>query len=497
MVLGNKSEKKAIKLKVENHQWEFDLQNILNIFKPYMGPRQSEYVVISKVDGDCVSASVVQGDKVIGISSLCVQSADSNRGLRQGAKKTLYTVLAQVTGQDMPWGVLTGIRPTKIVHHYKNKKYTESSIKEKLIEDYCISQEKADLMIEIANEEGKVLSKNKEDEISLYIGIPFCPTRCLYCSFTSYSLKEKSQLVDEYLDALIKEIKAVASWVRDRPIRSLYIGGGTPTSLDHRQLERLLKEVDTCFNIDSIEEYTVEAGRPDTLSQNKLRLMKKYHVGRISINPQTMSQKTLDAVGRGHTVEDIIATFRMAREEGHENINMDLIIGLPEESTDDVVHTVDELAKLKPDSITVHTLAIKRASRLKQELKEYDLAKMGEVEKMLAIAAKGAEKMGMQPYYMYRQKDTLGTFENIGYAMPGKESIYNIQMIAEQQTIIAMGAGAVTKIVSSGGKKIERVPNVRNLEQYIQRIDEMIERKVGRDGSKIILEKSNICDIPL
>ncbi len=473
--MGNKSK---VELRVENHHSEYELQNILNVFEPFMGLEAGDigYVVMSQVDGKKVSAQVLKGEQLMASSSLNIEDEGV---LRQGLKKTLYTVLAEVTGRHAPWGVLTGIRPTKVVHNYKKENYSESSINQKLIEDYCISREKASLMIEIANKEEEILSQNKEGEISLYIGIPFCPTRCLYCSFTSYSLKEKGSQVDAYLDALIKEINYVSRMTKGRHIRSLYIGGGTPTSLNDQQLKRLLEEVGKCFNIDDIEEYTIEAGRPDTLNRNKLRIMKEHKVGRISINPQTMNQKTLDDVGRSHSVEDIVRIFHMAREEGHGNINMDLIIGLPGEGPADVSNTMAELGKLKPDSITVHTMAIKRASRLKEEIEDYDLSQVEDIQEMLDITASGAKKMGMEPYYMYRQKDILGNFENVGYALLGKESIYNIQMIAEQETIIAMGAGAVTKVVSDDGKNIKRIPNVKNLEQYIGRIGEMIERKAG------------------
>lgn len=386
------NKKVKVELIVENHSSEYELQNIVNIFKPYMGvgvkedsqggdPRGTneadniDYIVISRVDKSIVSATVsarvLKGNWLMAESSLDIMDKgmldiEKEDVIRQGLKKTLYTVLSQVTGREMPWGVLTGIRPTKVVHNYKKRNDSETAINEKLIEDYCISREKTSLMMEIASKEEEVLSQNKENEISLYIGIPFCPTRCLYCSFTSYSLKEKGEQVDAYLDALIKEIHYVSKITKGRPVRSLYIGGGTPTSLDHKQLERLLMEIEKCFAIEEIEEYTVEAGRPDTIDRAKLRLMKQYQVGRISINPQTMSQKTLDAVGRSHRVEDIVSVFRIAREEGHQNINMDLIIGLPGESPSDVANTMEELQKLKPDSITVHTMAIKKGLAAKR-----------------------------------------------------------------------------------------------------------------------------------
>jgi len=471
-------------LKTENHTSDFELQNIINVFKPYMDSK-AEYTIISKLEADICSAQItgMDGDLLAkaseGVELRNPSNREKNDMVRQALKKTLYRVLSKVTDQVLPWGVLTGIRPTKIMHHYKAKNYTESSIKQILIEDYCISREKVNLMINIAKKEEEVLQSNKNKELSIYIGIPFCPTRCLYCSFTSYSLDQKGEQVEAYLLALIKEITFVAKAVKDRPIRSLYIGGGTPTSLNEAQFERLLGAVDSFFDIKEIEEYTVEAGRPDTINRKKLKLMKQYGVGRISINPQTMNQRTLNIIGRSHCVKDIVEVFHMAREEGHENINMDLIVGLPGESIEDVKVTVEKIKGLHPDSITVHTLAIKRGSRLKETMNDYELPSSNNIERMLAITAEAASHMGMVPYYMYRQKDIGGNFENVGYARIGKECIYNIQMIAEQQTIIAMGAGAVTKIVYKDGKGIERIPNVKNLEEYIERIDEMIERKGG------------------
>ncbi|MBQ7085756.1 MAG: coproporphyrinogen dehydrogenase HemZ, partial [Anaerotignum sp.] len=258
---------------------------------------------------------------------------------------------------------------------------------------------------------------------------------------------------------------------------NIYIGGGTPTSLNEAQLERLLQKVEELFHPDETMEYTVEAGRPDTITREKLRLMKEYRVNRISINPQTMNDKTLMAVGRKHSVDDIRRVFREAREEGHENINMDLILGLPGENAEDVRNTMEEIMKLEPDNVTVHTLAVKRASRLREELDQHDMTTADTLEAMLDIAADYAEKMGMEPYYMYRQKNMVGNFENVGYCHPGKEGVYNVQIMEEKQTILAAGAGASTKTVDPETDRIERVFNVKSIEDYIGRIDEMIERK--------------------
>lgn len=469
-----------MELKLENHNCRYELQNIINLFQPYID-KGVNYTVLSNANGNICTTQILEDEQIIGEVSKDINTINGVTGspeyrLRLALKATLYKALFQLTNQTMPWGILTGIRPTKIVHRYIKRNYNPSEMVQVLLEEYCISREKAQLMVEVAQKEKQILSQNQKEEISIYIGIPFCPTRCLYCSFTSYSLEKKSNQVDGYLDALIKEIEYVAQSTKERTIRSIYIGGGTPTSLNEIQLAKLLHIIDQRFDIKSIEEYTVEAGRPDTISREKLRIMKNHGVNRISINPQTMNQKTLKVIGRHHGVEEIVRVFHEAREEGHENINMDLILGLPGETYKDVFYTMEQIKKLKPDSITVHTMAIKRASRLKQKQSNYQLANTEDIEKMLQITLEGANNMNMSPYYMYRQKDMLGNFENVGYATPGKECNYNVQMIAEQETIIAMGAGAVTKLVHSDGS-IERIPNVKNVEDYIARIDEMIQRK--------------------
>lgn len=463
-----------ITLKVVNHSFNHELNNVINIFKPYINDN-IKYEIISSLDNNICKTEILSLDKVLYANKIDIST--SNISKLNNIKKSLYKALSKLIDREMPWGYLNGIRPTKIVHNFKEKDYNDSEIDEILVEDYCISREKARLMVNVVKEEEKILKTNNDNKVSIYIGIPFCPSKCLYCSFTSYSIDKYKDKIDDYLKALMKEIKYIAEATKDKKVESLYIGGGTPTSLNERQLELLLSYIDTSFNLEEIDEYTVEAGRPDTINREKLRLMKKHGVARISINPQTMNQKTLDVIGRDHSVEDIINTFEIAREEGHNNINMDLIMGLPGESKEEVVYTMKELTKLNPENITVHTMAVKRTSRLKKHITDNSLLVNDEIEQMLGSADKYIRNMNMIPYYMYRQKDTVGTLENIGYAKPGTESIYNVQMIAEQQTIIAAGSGAVTKIVSNKGKKIKRVANVRDIDHYINRIDEMIDRK--------------------
>ena len=325
--------------------------------------------------------------------------------------------------------------------------------------------------------ERKILDLNGPNDISLYIGIPFCPTRCLYCSFTSYPIDIYAKKADEYIEKLAIEMKFVSEAVKGRNIRSLYIGGGTPTSLSDEQFAVFMEHVAENFDVKNVGEFTVEAGRPDTITPDKLKAMKDSFVSRISINPQTMNQKTLDIIGRRHSVDDIRRAFFMARENGFENINMDIILGLPDEKTSDVENTMIQLEKLSPESITVHTLAVKRASRLKETINDYGLTAAEEMERMIEISSNYAEKIELKPYYMYRQKAMLGNFENVGYAKDGFESVYNVEIMEERQSVIAMGAGGATKLYNPMKNEISRVFNVKSVDDYLARIDEMIERK--------------------
>ena len=342
--------------------------------------------------------------------------------------------------------------------------------------DYLVTDEKIRLAMKVAKSEQRIV-ENGRGKIGLYIGIPFCPTRCLYCSFTSYPLDKYAGKVDLYLDALEREIKFTAELIKNKELESIYIGGGTPTSLNETQLERLLTLVSDSFK--TPVEYTVEAGRPDTISLDKLHIIKDHNVGRISINPQTLNDETLAAIGRRHTVEDFYKAFELARQAGHDHINTDIILGLPGEDETHVTKTMDGLERLSPESITVHTLAVKRASRLKETLEQYELTDFDRMEKMLAVTSERTAEMGLQPYYMYRQKNMVGNFENVGYCKPNCECIYNVQIMEEQQSIIALGAGGSTKTVEKtpDGDKIERIFNVKSVDDYINRIDEMIMRK--------------------
>lgn len=392
-------------------------------------------------------------------------------------KGFLYESLCAHTGKTLPWGNMTGIRPTKIAMSMLSEGATEEEIVKYYQDKHFVSEEKALLSLDIAKREKKLLSNlHYENGYSLYIGIPFCPTTCLYCSFTSYPIAMHRKRVGDYIDCLIREMDYVKEVYADRILDTVYIGGGTPTTLEAEDLDRLITALKERFDFNTVQEFTVEAGRADSITREKLEVLHKHGVDRISVNPQTMNQCTLDVIGRRHTVEQVLEAYKLAREIGFDNINMDLILGLPGEDVAEVTHTIEEVKKCNPDSLTVHSLAIKRASKLAQWIQTHDIACINNTDETMAIAVEGAVDMDMKPYYLYRQKNMSGNFENVGYAREGKFGIYNILIMEELQTIVALGAGSITKRVFQDGR-IERCDNVKDVELYINQIEEMIDRK--------------------
>lgn len=403
----------------------------------------------------------------------------SNRlAAKTAIKRELYNMLSKRTGKELPWGTLTGIRPTKIALTRLYEGWTEDEIRKYMADTYLTSREKIDLSVEIAEREKNLLSRvDYENGYSLYVGIPFCPTTCLYCSFTSFPIGAWRGKMHLYLEALFKELEYAAHQMKGKTLDTIYFGGGTPTALEAEELDAILTKIEETFDLSAVKEFTVEAGRPDSITEEKLRTLRAHGITRISINPQTMKQATLDLIGRRHTVEKVKEQFRLARELGFDNINMDLIIGLPEEDINDVRDTMEQIRELAPDSVTVHSLAIKRAARLNIFRERYAGLKIENTQEMIDLTAACARSMGLVPYYLYRQKNMAGNFENVGYAAPDKECIYNILIMEERQTIVACGAGTTTKVVFPKENRLERVENVKDVEQYISRIDEMIERK--------------------
>lgn len=397
---------------------------------------------------------------------------------RNPLKASLYRMLSEYTGKELPWGSLTGVRPTKIATEMLENGRTEEEIHKVYTDTYLTIPQKADICIEVAKKEQELFQGfDYEEEYCLYVGIPFCPTRCLYCSFTSYPIAAYQDKVDAYLDALCKEMQFVANAYRNKRLKAVYVGGGTPSALSAPQLERLVRALKEKFDMQYVKEFCVECGRPDSITMDKLKVLKDLGVERISINPQTMSNETLKLIGRAHSVEQTKDAYLLARQAGFDNINMDMIVGLPGEDITDVRHTLSEIRELEPDSITVHSLAIKRAANLNIEMERYRSLIKGSTNEMLLAVDACARELGLLPYYLYRQKNIPGKLENIGYAAQGKECFYNILIMEEKMDILALGAGGSSKFVFHEENRIERVENVKNVDEYIHRIDEMIERK--------------------
>ena len=468
-----------IKLILSEEKFEYDIRGLLMAFFP-----AEEITTKSEMDADRQLAVTYEEDKVqlsfVGDRNARTQSLEvsaTGEQMKSPLKRGVYQLLSEYTGKELPWGTLTGIRPTKIAMGLLEKGVSEAEVTEHMKKVYLTGEEKTNLSIEIAKREMEILKDiDYEDGYSLYIGIPFCPTTCLYCSFTSYPMGKWAGRMDEYLDALFKEIDYTAEAFKHKKLNTVYIGGGTPTSLSAEQMDRLLTKVEESFDFTRCQEFTVEAGRPDSITEDKLVAIKRHKVTRISINPQTMKQETLKLIGRRHTVEQIKEVYGLARNLGFDNINMDLILGLPGENIDDVRHTMEELKAMAPDNITIHSLAIKRAARLNLEWDKYESLLMENSSEVMKMTEDYCREMGMEPYYLYRQKNMAGNFENVGYAMPGKAGIYNILIMEEKQSIVALGAGSTSKAVFPGGR-IERADNVKDVEVYMSRIDEMIERK--------------------
>ena len=510
-----------MQVRTNNHSFDYDVHSLVKAFYPL------EDVKLTDLD------ATIEEDNCIDFTLPMDVDAKSRPEVKSSIKRDIYKILSERTGITLPWGTLTGIRPCKIPMkmieeweqtrvNINSKSYVNGDILSKqkdlrndiyshMKETYLVSDEKIALATDIAFREKNILKQiSGVNGYSLYIGIPFCPTRCLYCSFTSYPIAtyEKKGIVRRYIEALKEEIDYVACDFAGRCLDSVYIGGGTPTSISADDLREIIRYVKSHLDVSHVRELTVEAGRPDSITRDKLMMLKEEGVTRISINPQTMNEKTLKIIGRQHTVEQLIDAFKLARECGHDNINMDIILGLPGEGCEEVSNTLKKIKSLKPDSLTVHSMAIKRAAGMHDYLTEHPELESINTPEIMTLAARAAQEMGMKPYYLYRQKNMSGNFENTGYAIPGKEGIYNIAIMEEVQSIVACGAGTVTKnvipqsadikmIAGDGGNRsklcqpeqglettdsftnvrIERCDDVKDIGLYIEKIDEMIERK--------------------
>ncbi len=389
--------------------------------------------------------------------------------------KSFCHAAKQIKDVNLPWGVMSGIRPAKIVRELMDEGHSDSEVIEILKDIYEVSDEKIELAHTVAKNEQILLDDIGENSVSIYIGIPFCPTRCLYCSFVSTDIRVSGKYIDPFLEKLLIEIDKTAEVIEKMGayVENIYIGGGTPTTLEPHHLKMIFDRLKKNFDFSKIKEFTLEAGRPDTITEEKLKEAKNGGVNRISINPQTMNSVTLEKVRRKHTPDMVKNCFEMARNIGFDNINMDLIAGLPEETVEMFCYSLDEVIKLNPENITVHSMSVKRAASLR--FTDSELAKAKDMNEMLSYTQKRMSETGRKPYYMYRQKNISGNLENVGYARDGYMSTYNINIMEEKQTIIALGGGGSTKIVM--GDRIERVFNFKDPLEYINRFDEILDKK--------------------
>ncbi len=446
------------RISVPTEKDRYDLAELAKMFMP-----DSEF-----------SISVREGEAESGSQDGCDVSIPSE-GSKDDHKRQLYAFLSERTGKSLDWGTLTGVRPEKL-YRRSAERLGEEGADDLFREQYYVSDEKIRLLKEIYRVQKSVALDPDENACGLYAGIPFCPTRCLYCSFTSNVITKPA--ASAYVAALQQEAEAVGAIFKRKGLHaeSLYIGGGTPTALDEEDLRAVLSKVAGLFASERLSEFTVEAGRPETITREKLGLIRRYGAERISINPQSMKQETLDAIGRLHTPEDIEKAFALAKAEGVGEINADLITGLPGEEAKDFAESLRRVIELGPSNITVHTLAVKRGSRLIEQDAYYSYQRGEVVREMLACARELLSKAGYRPYYLYRQKHMAGNFENVGWALPGHESVYNIRIMEDNQSIIALGAGGISKLYDPKTDRLERIANVSNYHSYIERVDEMIRR---------------------
>jgi oxygen-independent coproporphyrinogen-3 oxidase len=433
-------------------------------------------------DGSYLPSHVTHSRSLAGHSLI-----ERNRLIKKLIVVSLNKALENATGLKQPWGILTGVRPTKLMHQLLAQHHPEQAI-QKMQDEYFVTPAKATLLADIALRQRHVipdLETIHEREVSIYIGIPFCPTKCAYCTFPAYDIRGNQGSVEQFLVGLHYEIKEIGKWLTSMGlgITTIYWGGGTPTSIEAEQMDLLFQTIHQSFpNMNRVREVTVEAGRPDTITADKLHILKKWQVDRISINPQSFTQLTLDRIGRHHTVDETVDKFHLSRSMGMNNINMDLIIGLPEEGMNELQHTLAETAKLMPESLTIHTLAFKRAAQMTKDREQYQVADRTEILAMVNEAQHWTQDHGYMPYYLYRQKNMLGNLENVGYCLEGKECLYNILMMEERQTVIGLGCGAVSKIVKSveddQQDRIERMPNPKDPFHYHQAYRECTEKKL-------------------
>ncbi len=472
-----------------NNDFKYELEKLIRIFLPFEKIEFFDY----RVKGDCVAVAelsknttaelFINGKHFSSCRSIEAVNGDYTKDSELFLALALFDCLKECFNYSPQWGILTGVRPAKLFSRIAKSKgiaFAENYFKNYLM----VSDKKIALCKETLKGENEITSKSRPDSFSLYISVPFCPSRCNYCSFVSHSIEQAKAYIPQYVDLLCEEIKITAQKARDNNLKlmTVYIGGGTPTTLSPEQLTRVMNTIKESFDLSGVLEYTVEAGRPDTITKEKLMAIKNGGATRISINPQTMNDEVLENIGRRHTASQTVLAFDLARECGFDNINMDLIAGLSGDNLESFKQTVLKITSLNPESVTVHSLSMKRASNLtvSGNLPEIEMGKTA--SDMVDFAYNHLCEKGIVPYYMYRQSKTVGNLENVGYAKKGYECLYNVYIMDETHTILACGASAVTKLREPNGDKIERIFNFKYPYEYINRFDELMARKDGIDN---------------
>lgn len=470
-------------LYVKNHNFHFELENLTRLFFPNekitvirdFSEPQPPYIYTEVSDKITISVNIGSFNK----SETAVKKLTDDDNELVSAQ-LLYKLLCDFTGLTQPWGILTGVRPVKLLRRLAEESSEEQAVK-KFEKDFFVSNEKIALSRETEHNERKILELSKPESFSLYVGIPFCPSRCSYCSFVMASIERAEKLIEPYTKLLCEEIKRTAEIANKLGLRleTVYFGGGTPTTLSAEQLDTVLGTVNNSFDMSTCREFTVEAGRPDTIDIAKLFALKENKVDRISINPQTVNNEVLKTIGRKHTAQQFFDAFELARKCGFDNINTDLIAGLPTDTTESFKNSLDSIVRLNAECITVHTLCMKRASRLTTEGVTLDLQQARDAREMLAYTQNILGQNEYIPYYMYRQSRMVGNLENVGWSKRGFESLYNVYVMDETHTILACGSGGVTKLKRNNPDYLERIFNFKYPYEYIDRFDELIQRKSG------------------
>lgn len=464
-------------LNVINHPYEFDMKNLCTIFFPYEKIKMQgseEIVITTKKDGSCLTVDAVVYDKRLCKNYKLVSGEDEQTAM----SALLYDVLSDILGFKPPWGILFGVRPAKLMHRFVEQ-MGEEKARAYFINNFLATPEKTNLAIEVMKHENQIISLSGENSFSLYVSIPFCPTRCSYCSFVSHSIERTKALVSPYVELLCKELKSIAQVAKNLSLRleTVYFGGGTPTTLNSNQLYTILKTIEENFDLSNVREYTVEAGRPDTVTEEKLLTLKSAGVSRISINPQSFNDKVLEAIGRRHTAKQTIDAYNLAVKSSFDNINMDFIAGLPKDNFDSFRNSIDTAVNLGAKSVTVHTLALKSGAYMVTKDLTFDLSDRITTSDMVDYSYKKLSSSGYYPYYMYRQSKSLGNLENVGWCKPSKDCLYNVYMMDETHSVFSAGAGAVTRLKAQKSGKIDRIYNFKYPYEYIDRFEEILNRK--------------------